>query len=320
MRVFILILAVVYLLWTTAFCLFDLWPLFTHWWPMSLTMAFGSFVAGSSAIGGGGVAFPVFTKLLHISPSDARIFSLMIQSMGMSMAAVFIWAKRVPILKEVLLWASLGGLIGILLGTFVLVIPSPYQKLTFTYIISIFGLVLLYSLRSRQLPVYDRMPSWNSGNRLFLLLIGIVGGIISANVGSGLDIITFIVLTLAFGINEQIGTPTSVVLMAINAVIGAFLHMIVKQDVGQVYEYWSVCVPVVIVGAPLGAYVISKASRTHIIGFLLLLILLEFSTTLLLVEQEFWSYLLGLTLFALFGGAFALMLRYRRRNFSSSEA
>ena len=33
-------------------------------WQSALTMVFGSFLAGSSPVGGGAVAFPVFTKLL----------------------------------------------------------------------------------------------------------------------------------------------------------------------------------------------------------------------------------------------------------------
>jgi uncharacterized protein len=35
-------------------------------WRSSLTMAFGSFVAGSTPQGSGSVAFPVFTKVLDI--------------------------------------------------------------------------------------------------------------------------------------------------------------------------------------------------------------------------------------------------------------
>ncbi len=51
-------------------------------------MVFGSFVAGSTAAGGGAVSFPVFTKLLHIPADEARTFGLLIQSVGMTMASV----------------------------------------------------------------------------------------------------------------------------------------------------------------------------------------------------------------------------------------
>ncbi len=40
-------------------------------WEISLTMVFGSLIAGATSEGGGAVAFPVFTKLLHIFPQDS---------------------------------------------------------------------------------------------------------------------------------------------------------------------------------------------------------------------------------------------------------
>lgn len=51
-------------------------------WPITLTMVFGSIIAGATSEGGGAVAFPIFTKALAIAPSDAKVFSLAIQSVG----------------------------------------------------------------------------------------------------------------------------------------------------------------------------------------------------------------------------------------------
>ena len=83
----------------------DSWNLFTEFWPVSLTMTMGSFVAGATADGGAAIAFPVFTKELSIPHEDARTFGLMIQSVGMSMAALVIIVRRVPILPRVILWS-----------------------------------------------------------------------------------------------------------------------------------------------------------------------------------------------------------------------
>ena len=58
---------------------FSIFP--THYL-MSLTMIFGSMVAGATSEGGGAVAFPVMTLALKIPPSIARDFSLMTQSCG----------------------------------------------------------------------------------------------------------------------------------------------------------------------------------------------------------------------------------------------
>jgi hypothetical protein len=49
---------------------------------MTITMIFGSMVAGATSEGGGAVAFPVMTLVLKIQPTIARDFSLMTQSCG----------------------------------------------------------------------------------------------------------------------------------------------------------------------------------------------------------------------------------------------
>ena len=54
---------------------------------MSITMIFGSMVAGATSEGGGAVAFPVMTLALGVTPSVARDFSFMIQSVGMVASA-----------------------------------------------------------------------------------------------------------------------------------------------------------------------------------------------------------------------------------------
>ena len=57
-------------------------PLFQTHYIMSITMIFGSMVAGATSEGGGAVAFPVMTLALKIAPAIARDFSLMTQSCG----------------------------------------------------------------------------------------------------------------------------------------------------------------------------------------------------------------------------------------------
>ena len=60
--------------------------LVTHW-EAAVTMIFGSIVAGGTSMGGGAVAFPVFTKVLQVLPHEAKVFSLAIQSVGMGAAS-----------------------------------------------------------------------------------------------------------------------------------------------------------------------------------------------------------------------------------------
>ena len=53
-----------------------------------------------------------------------------------------------------------------------------------------------------------------------MILFGFVGGVFSGLVGNGIDIITFSLMVLLFRISEKVATPTSVLLMALNAVVG----------------------------------------------------------------------------------------------------
>jgi hypothetical protein len=98
------------------------------------------------------------------------------------------------------------------------------------------------------------------------------------------------------------------------------LHGIVSQDIGIVWNYWIVAVPVVAIGAPIGAYFTSKVSRDVLIVFILLLISMEMVTTLLLIPLT--GAMLGLAGFVLGGCALAFwgMLTYRQKRVASGLA
>jgi uncharacterized membrane protein YfcA len=275
-------------------------------------MVLGSFVAGITAEGGGAVAFPVFTKVLHISSSDARTFSLMIQTFGMGMASVFIVTRGIRVLPKVIFFVSLGGIFGHVLGLFWFPLPAPYPKILFTFVTTAFGVALMISRWGLHWTPSQELPKWSRRHRLIFFVTGVLGGMFAANVGSGIDVMTFILLTLMFGINEKVSTPTTVIIMALNSLVGFFFHGVVAQDISpDIFHYWLVAVPVVIVGAPFGAYVGSKISRDTIIIFLVTLISLELVTTLWLVQftAVIWRITITATLF--FGLSFAAMLYYR---------
>ena len=76
-------------------------PIFETHYIMSITMIFGSMVAGATSEGGGAVAFPVMTLALKIKPAIARDFSLMTQSCGKTFSTFGIcniWVVAVSIL------------------------------------------------------------------------------------------------------------------------------------------------------------------------------------------------------------------------------
>lgn len=270
--------------WIIAMIILEWWPMFADTWPISLTMVFGSFIAGATSEGGGAVAFPVFTKLFDIEPQDAKVFSFLIQSMGMTMAGLFIYLKKIPILWNVIIAALAGGIVGLVTGELFLIIPNPYPKLLFTFIAGIFAFFLIYNRWGIPDNPVKSFSLKDDHNLLIILFTGFLGGMVASVVGVGIDMLIFIVLTLLYGIDEKISTPTTVVLMGLLSVAGFIWHAGVVTDINpDVWRYWMSCIPIVIFGAPLGAWVCSKIGRDQLIWFLLFLIAIEVTTTLWLI-------------------------------------
>ena len=254
-------------------------------WPVALTMVFGSAIAGGTSLGGRAVAFPVFTKLLQIPPHDAKVFSLAIQAVGMSAATIAIWSTGIRVEGRVIRWGSLGGFLGIFLGLRFVApwLPPDVTKMAFTILLSSFAITLLALNRSCKFR-HLAIPTWGLQQRGLIFLTGIVGGIMSGLVGNGIDIVMFSVMVLLFRVNEKVATPTSVVLMAINALTGLALQVFVLHDFPEhVQAYWFAAIPVVVVGAPLGALLCSCLKREVIVHILVGLITLELITSLVLI-------------------------------------
>ncbi len=287
-----------------------IYNLIAHW-KVALIMSFGSMVAGGTSMGGGAVAFPFFTKVLHVPPQEATLFSLAIQSVGMSAASLTIVAMNTKVEWKFIRWASLGGIFGTILGVFFLapILPSNAVKFFFTMMVCSFGITLLIlngSRRKRNLA----MSVWGRRERLLSILVGWFGGLISSLVGSGMDIFCFSVMVLLFGLCEKLSTPTSVILMAINAVVGFILHQYVIGDfVEPVVNYWLAAVPVVVVGAPVGAILCSLLSRQMIIRMLIGLIFIESLSSFLLVPLNATIIYFSLVVFVLFSLIYYWMYR-----------
>lgn len=304
-------LAVLLILWAVYMTASGSWYLFAEYWPISVTMSFGSFVAGATPQGGAAVAFPVFTKGFGIDSETARTFGLLVQSVGMMMAALVIVARKIPILPKVILWASVGGVAGQIIGTFWVTLGAPYTKILFSFVAAVFATAMILSRWVLKLPVVEQLPTWRANDPIFYAAIGLVGGVFAANTGSGVDMLIFVVLTLAIGVNEKVSTPTSVIIMGINSVVGASLHAFVLNDVGIAFSYWLVAIPVVAIGAPLGAYAASRARRDTIIIFLVSLIGIELTTTLILVPFSTAGLVVSAIAIVVSIGWFSAMLAYR---------
>jgi len=257
-------------------------------WYMSITMIFGSMIAGATSEGGASIAFPVMTLAFGIPPSVARDFSFMIQSAGMSAAAVTILWMKVKIEKHALLYCTLGGLFGMLVGLSVIApnLPPAYSKMYFVCIWFSFAFSLYWLNRLFGRKTYFEIPYWEEGvvftytfptdfwtisfnwKAGVLFIGGVFGGIFSAIAGSGIDICSFATLTLVFRVTEKTATPTSVVLMAINTCIGFLWRQYEMGGVEpEAWGYLWVCMPIVVFGAPIGSVVGSHFHRLVLAAF-----------------------------------------------------
>ncbi|MDJ0511095.1 MAG: sulfite exporter TauE/SafE family protein [Crocosphaera sp.] len=254
-------------------------------WQIAITMLFGSLIAGGTSVGGGAVAFPIFTKLLHIPAHDAKIFSLAIQSVGMTAASLTIYLTKIPVDWRVIRWGSLGGALGIFLGLKWLapLLPPDILKMSFTIMLTSFSLTL-FILNKNHKHKNNFLPIWGKTEKLACLVAGIIGGIMSGLVGNGIDIVTFSVMILVWHLSEKLATPTSVILMAINAIVGLFFQVTIFHDFPiEVQHYWFATIPIVVIAAPLGAVLCSKLNRSTIANSLIVLILIDMISSLLII-------------------------------------
>lgn len=260
-----------------------------HNWRVALTMVFGSLVGGGTSEGGGAVAFPVFTKILHIPAHQACLFAFAIQSVGMGAASLSILCLKIPVEKRVLLWGGLGGICGMVFSTYFI---EPYiapvlVRIAFTVMVSSLGVALVLLNRTQNVKRHLFCPIFGARERALLVLAGLLGGLMSGLAGCGENIAVFMLMVLLFRVSEKIVTPTTVILMTIVTIAGFGLHALVIRDFDRtVTSYWLAAVPIVSVGAPLGAIICSRMSRRAIVGVLLFLIAAEFTSTVLIIPMS----------------------------------
>jgi len=288
------------------------WALAQHW-RISLTMAFGSFVAGATAEAGGAVAFPVFTKVLAIPATQAKLFSLATQSVGMGAALFTILLLRIRVEWRAVFWVVLGSITMLPLGfIFANQLPTAAVRLLFTVVQSSFGLALWWHNRD---PDGDRnvsLPHLGGMEKSALLGFGMLGGLISGMLGSGLEIIVFSVLVLWFRLCEKAATPTVIVMMVLTSWSAFAMIFASGQFVAPVTDYWLAAVPIVAMGAPIGVYVCSRMSRIRVVQTLIFLIALELVSSLLLIPMTWEIATVALMLFLGFTGVYYRMYRSRR--------
>lgn len=274
-------------------------------WVM-ITMVFGAFIAGSSPEGSAAIAYPVFTLYLDIAPPVVRNFAFAIQSFGMTAASIYILSKKITLEKNYILYVSIGGLAGLIIGTYYLVpiISPPLAKLLFVSLWVSFAIVLFFQNRNPDRVVFDLLPVLKTNDIVLLLIFGLVGGFISSLFGTGINIFTFCLMVTYYHINEKVAAASSIIIMTIETIAGFLLHRTVIGDfTSESFNMWICCIPLVIFMAPLGSYVLSKLSRLQLANLLYTILIIQYFGAILVIKPN-----LSLTLMSLMVIAAGILL------------
>lgn len=227
---------------------------------MALTMVAGSFVAGSTPMGGGAVAYPVMVLALNVVSYEARTFALMIQSIGMSCASWRILiAQRDTIDPKTILFLILMGCTGFNIGYYLVVLPSRYVQtiyFTTTLILGVITQVYFNRFIDKDPQPFkclctEQLPT--------LIPVTILGGILVSMTGTGIDVIIYMYHRLLYKSEEHATTNYTILLMATLSLFGYYNALVINHDISQrLWKFWMCATPVVAVFAPLGNYITNR--------------------------------------------------------------
>lgn len=265
----------------------DSFEIYTRQWATVITMIFGSFIAGASPEGSAAIAYPIFTLILKIAPSVTRNFAFAIQSIGMTSASLLIIGMRLKVDWNYIIFVTIGGVFGLFLGTYYVVpyISSVQAKLFFVSLYLSFGIALWLQNRRPQREVFEKIENFKNSDKGRLIIFGLIGGIISSIFGTGINIFTFCLMTIYYRVSEKVATPSSVIIMTIETILGLFIHtQLIKDFQPEAFEIWLACVPFVAIFAPLGAFVISKMPRKGIATLLYCILIIQFFGAMIVIK------------------------------------
>jgi uncharacterized membrane protein YfcA len=248
----------------------------------------------------------VLVLLMDLPAVLGRDFSFAIQAVGMSSASIYILCSRQELEWPMLRAALPGALIGTPLGIlFVAPLASDlFIKLLFASMWCSFGLLHLH--RINEITSYEGMtPHDKAFDYRVGFAVGVLGGLTVASItGVGIDMMIYMVLVLWCHADLKIAIPTSVVLMAFTSLTGIAVKLMLGDLQAGTFGNWLAAAPVVAIGAPFGALVVSRIGRRPTLVLVSLLCVGQFAWTLTHEKEALtiWSVfaaLLGVVLFLL---------------------
>lgn len=245
--------------WALLFWRFNTLSFLAEYWYYPAVMVLGAFVAGFTPEGGGAVAFPTLNIFMEVDRAIARDFSLMIQSIGMTSASIFILTRPSTVLHHYrsLLWFVPVAFTGFLAGMAMLqAIPVYLIQALFLSLITTFVTAYFFSDHRGQ----EERPLIRTPTDIFwTIAVLFTGGLAASLFGTGTDIILYTLLVTRFHMQEKRATHFSIIIMAATSVLGFAWRGLVQQDLTDFQiRTWLNAWPVVLFMAPLGALILAK--------------------------------------------------------------
>jgi len=280
-RYFLAYIAAFYTAWFMYVTLASAWLVVASHWPMAVAMIFGSYFAGSTPVGGGSVAFPILTLLFDQTAALGRGFSFAIQPVGMTSAALYVLALRRTIAWRALGPAVIGATITTPLACIYLapMVQDMTVKLIFTCLWAGFGAMVLLQRGRFSGDATFVAGEQSRGDLVASVLIGIAGGMIASVIGVGADMLMFAYLVLAKRTDVRVAVPTGMMLMAATSIVGLVTSLAMATIPSGVWGHWLAAAPIVVIGAPFGAYMVGLIPRSVTLSIVAILCLAQFVWT-----------------------------------------
>jgi uncharacterized protein len=312
------------LLWILLFASLNSIPFLLDHWHYPAIMVLGAFVAGLTPEGGGAVAFPVLSVFFDIEREMARDFSLMIQSVGMTSASIWILSRKGRDLAayKPLLWFVPISFLGFVLGMVLLQsIPVFIIQALFLSLILTFALAYISSKHRG-----DRLVLGAKGRGDHAMLAGvlIVGGMCASLFGTGADIVLYTMLVTRFRMDEKLATHMGIMAMAAVSILGSAYRFVWDGDISD-YQVrtWLCAYPVVLFMAPFGSYILHKLNVEWMLRGIVALNIFQLGYFIWKDpswEKLAWSSGFSIVLFAIFWFSLARIVRQAERERPTPEA